>query len=76
MRDSAPIGGKWNYDAKNRKPPKEGLNIPSPFIGKVDDITQEVMFLVLEHFNDHFGDLDPFYFAVTSRCVAGSKSIY
>lgn len=65
MRDSAPIGGKWNYDAKNRKPPKEGLNIPSPFIGKVDDITQEVMFLVSEHFNDHFGDLDPFYFAVT-----------
>lgn len=65
MQGDDPIGGQWNYDAENRKPPKEELNIPSPYIGKVNDITQEVMSLVYERFNDHFGDLEPFYFAVT-----------
>ena len=65
MQDDDPIGGQWNYDAENRKPPKEGLNIPSPSISKVDAITQEVMSLVAERFDDHFGDLKPFHFAVT-----------
>jgi deoxyribodipyrimidine photolyase-related protein len=65
MQDGTPIGGQWNYDAENRKPPKEGLTLPSPYIGKIDDITQEVMSLVSERFDDHFGDLEPFYFAVT-----------
>ena len=65
MQDDAPIGEQWNYDVENRKPPKDGLSIPSPYIGEIDDITQEVMSLVYERFNDHFGDLEPFYFAVT-----------
>ncbi len=65
MQDNNPIGGQWNYDMENRKPPKDGLNIPLPYIGKIDDITQEVMDLVSRKFDDHFGDLEPFYFAVT-----------
>ena len=65
MQDDGPIGEQWNYDVENRKPPKDRLNIPSPYIGEIDDITQEVMSLVYERFNDHFGDLEPFYFAVT-----------
>lgn len=65
IKDGYPIGGQWNYDVENRKPPKEGLNIPSPYIGKADNITQEVICLVSEYFKTHFGDLDPFYFAVT-----------
>ena len=64
MEGNDPIGGKWNYDAENRKPPKEGLTIPHPYIGKVDKITQEVISLVSRRFNSHFGDVEPFYFAV------------
>ena len=60
-----PIGGKWNYDTQNRKPPKEGLDIPAPYNTKVDKITQEVLSLVSKKFSDHFGDLEPFYLAVT-----------
>ena len=60
-----PEGGEWNYDSENRKPPKEGLNVPKPYSGKVDDITQEVLDLVEKEFDNHFGDLKPFYFAVT-----------
>ena len=65
MEDDKPIGGQWNYDAQNRKPPKEGLTIPPPYIGKIDDITQDVISLTAQHFDHHFGDLEPFYFAVT-----------
>jgi deoxyribodipyrimidine photolyase-related protein len=65
MEDDAPTGGQWNYDAENRKPPKAGLTIPPPYIGKVDEITQDVISLVSERFDDHFGDVEPFYFAVT-----------
>ena len=65
LKDGMPIGGAWNYDSENRKPPKEGLNIPTPYIGKVDAITNEVITLVENFCGDHFGDIEPFYFAVT-----------
>lgn len=60
-----PIGGKWNYDADNRKPPATGLDIPDTYSAEPDEITREVIALVENHFPDHFGDLLPFHFAVT-----------
>ena len=65
MDGSDPVGGQWNYDSENRQPPKSGLEIPEPYSNDTDDITREVMDLVAERFSDHFGDLEPFYFAVT-----------
>lgn len=65
MDGDAPIGGQWNYDSQNRKPPAQGLCVPAPYIGKIDPITQQVIKLVEAQFGDHFGDLEPFYFAVT-----------
>jgi deoxyribodipyrimidine photolyase-related protein len=65
MEGDEPEGGQWNYDAENRKPPKEGLEVPATYNAQLDDITREVMELVAKRFDDHFGDLEPFYFAVT-----------
>lgn len=65
MKGKDPEGGQWNYDSENRKPPKEGLNIPKPYMGQNDEITDKVLRLVADKFDDHFGDLEPFYFAVT-----------
>lgn len=65
MDGNDPIGGQWNYDAENRKPPEAGLAIPPPYVCKVDDITQDAISLVSQKFKDHFGDVEPFYFAVT-----------
>lgn len=65
MEGDEPKGGQWNYDSDNRKPPKEGLKIPKPYTGKVDNITEDVISLVSERFDSHFGDLEPFNFAVT-----------
>ena len=65
MNDDKPEGGQWNYDSENRKPPKEGLDIPQTYMSEPNEITQEVINLVSDKFNDHFGDLEPFHFAVT-----------
>ncbi|MGB0934547.1 MAG: cryptochrome/photolyase family protein [Alphaproteobacteria bacterium] len=65
MQGGDPEGGKWNYDAENRKPPKQGLSIPDTYVAKPDAITEEVMAIVGRAFPDHFGDLEPFHFAVT-----------
>ena len=65
MDQDGPIGGQWNYDSENRKPPKSGLKIPDTYRAEPDDISKEVLALVETHFPDHFGDLLPFHFAVT-----------
>ena len=64
-KNGKPEGGQWNYDSENRKPPKEGLDVPETYHAQTDDITNEVIELVAEKFDDHFGDLRPFHFAVT-----------
>jgi len=60
-----PVGGQWNFDKENRKPPKKGLRGPKRLSHKKSAITQEVLALVQARFGDHFGDLLPFHFAVT-----------
>lgn len=65
MDGDNPVGGKWNYDASNRKPPQGGLTIPKPYLNAKDKITDEVIECVARRFPAHFGDIEPFYFAVT-----------
>jgi deoxyribodipyrimidine photolyase-related protein len=64
-RDGKPVGGKWNYDAENRKPPAKGLAFPRRISHRKDAITREVLDLVAARFSHHFGDLLPFHFALT-----------
>lgn len=65
MQGDKPEGGKWNFDADNRSPPKKGLAIPKPKVFQPDAITRDVIAMVEARFSDHFGDMMPFYFAVT-----------
>ena len=67
MDGDKPIGGQWNYDQDNRKPPKSGLDIPDTYHTTIDKQTQAIIELVEENFSDHFGDSLPFHFAVTRR---------
>lgn len=64
MHGDQPEGGKWNYDAENRKFPKHKLTIPRPYTSTPDAITTDVIALVGEKFADHFGDILPFSFAI------------
>ncbi len=67
MDGDQPCEGKWNFDSENRKVPKEKLNISQTYLNVPDDVTKEVIKLVTYHFSDHFGDSEPFHFAVTSK---------
>lgn len=65
MQGDEPIGGQWNFDADNRKPAKADLFIPRPLRVQPDAMTQQVLDLVKTRFDDNFGTLEPFWFAVT-----------
>jgi deoxyribodipyrimidine photolyase-related protein len=65
MNGDQPCGGKWNFDADNRKAADVDLFMPQPSRFAPDALTQDVLALVATRFDDHFGDLAPFWFAVT-----------
>ncbi|MBA4118030.1 MAG: cryptochrome/photolyase family protein [Candidatus Puniceispirillum sp.] len=60
-----PLGGQWNFDKENRRPPECGLSFPKRLSHPRSDTLKEVLRLVGKHFPGHFGDLEPFYYAVT-----------
>lgn len=65
MQADTPQGGRWNYDADNRKSLSSDVTIPFTPGFEADVITLEVMTLVSHHFVDHFGDLESFSWATT-----------
>ena len=65
MEDGEPAGGRWNFDAENRKPASDDLFIPEAFAAEADGETKAVLAMVERRFPDRFGDLRPFRFAVT-----------
>ena len=66
MEDDKPVGGKWNLDKENRKPPKSKLNTPEPIWFEPDNITQEVIQQVNSLEIPTYGDLKEFRWGVTS----------
>ncbi len=72
MTNDDPEGGKWNFDAENRKPASADLQMPHPQRFAPDTITEEVLDLVDRRFADHFGDLRPFWFGVTVAHAAAA----
>ena len=65
MAGDEPEGGKWNFDAENRKPAKADLFMPEPIWFEPDPVTEQVLELVERRFPDHIGQLRPFRYAVT-----------
>jgi deoxyribodipyrimidine photolyase-related protein len=65
MAGDSPIGGSWNYDAQNRKPPSADIVVPRTYMCAPDAITREVMDMVEKRFSSHVGTVDGFSYAVT-----------
>jgi deoxyribodipyrimidine photolyase-related protein len=65
MEGQKPIGGQWNYDQQNRKPPKKNLQTPEPLIFQPDEITQEVIDWVTQEQFSTYGKVEPFTWGVT-----------
>jgi deoxyribodipyrimidine photolyase-related protein len=70
MDGDMPAGGKWNFDADNRKRLPKGISPPAPKRFPPDAATQEVMALVGEKFAGHCGRLDTFDYPVTAAAAA------
>ena len=66
MDGDEPAGGRWNFDSENRKPADPDLRFPAPPRFEPDAVTRDVIRLVRERFDGHFGAIEPFWFAVTA----------
>lgn len=67
MSGNKPEGGRWNFDAENRKPARSDLFMPRPLSVEPDALTEEVLALVENKFAENFGKLRPFRLAVTAE---------
>jgi len=67
MNGREPAGGRWNFDADNRKRAKPDLFMPRPRAFPPDEETAAVLDLVEQRFPRNFGRLDDFAFAVTRQ---------
>lgn len=65
MDGDAPAGGRWNFDAENRKPPRKGMRFAGPLRVEPDAITEAVLRLVERRFPSNYYSLRPFGLAVT-----------
>lgn len=65
MAGDEPEGGRWNFDAENRKPPPARFHPRPPPRFESDKLTRAVLDLVARRFAGHFGDLEPFGWATT-----------
>jgi deoxyribodipyrimidine photolyase-related protein len=65
MEGDQPAGGRWNFDAENRKPAGRDMLRAAPLRFDPDAEVQEVLALVEARFPAHFGRLRPFGWAVT-----------
>ncbi len=62
-----PLGGKWNWDAENRRPYRNEVPVPARPTFAPDGITREVMELVEQRHPEHFGSTAGFDMPVTRR---------
>ncbi len=67
MKDALPEGGRWNYDAENRKRLPADIEPPPLLRFEPDAITREVMALTAGQFPSHFGSVEEFAYPVTAR---------
>ncbi len=67
MEGTKPVGGAWNFDAENRKPPKAGLNPPPPLWFAPDALTQAVIDKVESLDMELYGEAKPFRWGVTRQ---------
>jgi deoxyribodipyrimidine photolyase-related protein len=62
-----PEGGRWNFDAENRKRLPDSVQVPARLNFPPDDLTQSVIGLVRQRFTDGFGETGGFDFPVTAK---------
>ncbi|QQQ19103.1 cryptochrome/photolyase family protein [Brevundimonas vitis] len=67
MEGDQPAGGKWNYDAENRRKLGKGVRPPRRLRTPPDEIARGTIADVARLFPDHFGTLDAFAWPTTAE---------
>ena len=67
MEKGKPMGGRFSFDAENRKAYKDEVPVPTSPIFAPDQITQEVIALVESKYGHHFGTTQNFDLPCTQR---------
>ena len=75
MRGGKPVGGKFSFDAENRKPYRGEIPVPQRPVFPADEITREVMELIEQRHPEHFGKLEGFNLAVTRKDAEAAFSV-
>ena len=65
MEGKKPVGGQWNLDKQNRRPPKGTLETPPALWFEPDEITQQVIDEVKSSDFPGYGEIEPFRWGVT-----------
>ena len=65
MDGKQPTGGRWNFDAENRKRLPKGAVLPPRFAPEPDAVTDGALADVARWFPDNFGALAPFEYATS-----------
>ena len=65
--DNKPIGGKWSFDAENRKKVPKGTTIPKYQHPKENKYIVEAKAYVGDHFLNNYGETDVFYYPITHQ---------
>ena len=66
-KDGSPVGGKWSFDAENRKKLPKKQTIPEPYSPTPHDMVSAARSWVAERFPDAPGMLDQFTFPSSRR---------
>lgn len=67
MEDGGPVGGKWSFDAENRKKLPRGFDVPAPPRSKTTGIIKEAIDHVSRTFPEARGSADSLAYPVTHR---------
>lgn len=65
--DGKPTGGKWSFDADNRKKVPKNVSIPSFHHPKENKYVKEAKSYISKHFENHYGEAEPFYYPTTHK---------
>ena len=60
-----PLGGKWSFDADNRKKVPKSTVIPKVKTPNLSNYIDEAKEYVEDQFADNYGNVDQFYYAIT-----------
>jgi deoxyribodipyrimidine photolyase-related protein len=67
VEDNKPVGGKWSFDAENRKKVPKNTPIPEIYKCLSNSFLDEAKTFVSTYFDNNYGNLRKLYFPVTHK---------